>query len=226
MAKNDDNSGGGQVPVGGASALIMQALGDHAEQQGLVQGEGEEEIAFAVRCIEKLGGLVTAMDGNIRAFEAETAGLRTEVKSLNRRLASQRGATTKARSEIIELKEASKPRALGPLGEASLDVLDLMTAIDAAFEVVLAFSDGENELRGIKPRQVDPASFVLRGERVLFDDDTLSVTGPGDDETATTLLAGVALLIDGEQLGWSPMAQPLHIGAGQTMNLAGSVFFG
>lgn len=221
MAKNSDNAGG-SAGLGGSGVLIA-ALGDHAAEQGLMPAEGEEEIAFAVRCIEKLGGLVTAMDGNIRKLEEE-------LKAVNRRLASQRGATTKAKSRIVELEEAGKPRKFGPMSAVfddpaeAFDAVDLMTAIDAAEELVLAFSDGVNELKGIKPREVQAEAFRLTRGRVHFIDGPLEVTGPGDADTVTTL-AGVALLVDGEQLAWSPMAQPLNIGAGQTLNLAGSVIF-
>lgn len=228
MAKNSNNEPAqqpeNQGPVAGPSALIMAALGEHAEQQGLVQAEGEEEIAFAVRCIDKLGALVIAMDGNIRAAEGQIAALK-------RQLSSQRGATTKAKARIVEMEEAAKPRALGPLGAVFDDaaeaftVDDLMTAIDSASKVVLAFSDGEAELRGIKPRQVRAEAFRLTRGRLLFTDEPLEVTGPGDAETVTTLV-GVALLLDGEQAGWSPMPKPINIGSGQTINLAGSVIFG
>lgn len=223
MAKSNDN-GGEEKPAFVPSALVMQALGNHAEEQGLAQEEGEEEIAFAVRCIEKLGELVTAMDGNIRSIEEERDGLR-------RRLASQRGATTKAKAKIVELEEAGKPRALGPMAAVFDDpaeaftVEDILTAIDGAEEVVLAFSDGKAELRGIKPRRVSAEAFRLTRGRLFLTEGPLEVTGPGDEDTVT-MLAGVALLVDGEQVAWSPMAQPLKIGAGQTLNLAGSVVFG
>jgi hypothetical protein len=227
VAKSNDNAGAGKPEETPEikSALVMRALGDHAEQQGLMQGEGEEEIHFAVRCIEKLGELVTAMDGNIRTLE-------TDLKAVNRRLASQRGATTKAKSKIVELEEAGKPRKLGPMAAVFDDpaeaftVDDVMTAIDGADEVVLAFSDGTDEIKGIKPRLVRADAFRFTRGRLHFIDDTLAVTGPGNEETPTTVLAGVALLVDGEQVAWSPMAQPLNIGAGQTINLAGSVIFG
>ncbi len=224
MAKSNDNAGAQQEPVAGPIALIMQALGEHAEQQGLVQAEGEEELAFAVRAIEKLGELVIAMDGNIRTAEDQIAALK-------RQLASQRGATTKAKSRIVELEEAAKPRQLGAMtavfGDPSEEftVDDLMTAIDSADEVVLAFSDGTNELKGVKPRQVRAEAFRLTRGRLHFTDEPLEVTGPGDADTVTQLV-GVALLVDGEQVAWSPMAQTINIGSGQTINLAGSVIFG
>ena len=222
MAKNLDNSS--EPGPAGPSLVILTALGEHAEQQGLVQGEDEGEIDFAVRCIEKLGALVIAMDGNIRTAEEQLAAIK-------RQLRSQKGATTKAKTKIIEMEEAAKPRALGPMAAVFDDpaeaftVDDLLTGINSAEEVVLAFSDGTAELRGIKPRQVSPEAFRLTRGRLLFTAEPLEVTGPGDADT-TTRLAGVALLLDGEQAAWSPMAQPVNIGSGQTINLAGSVIFG
>lgn len=213
-----------QEPTKSPSALVMMALGEHAEQQGLVQGEGEAEIDFAVRCIERLGDLVVAMDRNI--FVAEE-----EIAVLKRRLASQRGETTKAKARIVEIEEAARPRALGPMA-ALFDedddrdpAVELCIAIDSAADVVLAFSDGHSELRGIRPRQVRASAFRLTRGRVLFTDEPLEVTGPGEPGMTTTL-AGVALLLDGEQAAWAPLAQPIAIGAGQTINLAGSVIFG
>lgn len=229
VARNNDNGGQEKPenqPESGfkPSALVMQALGDHAGEQGLVQAEGEAEIDFAVRCIETLGDLVTKMDGNIRSIEEE-------LKAVRRQLASQKGATTKARSRIVELEEAGKPRKLGPMAAVfgdeaeSFSVFDLSVAIDSAEEIVLAFSDGAEEIKGIRPRQVRADAFRLTRGRLLFTDEPLEVTGPGAAETVTTL-AGVALLIDGEQAAWSPLPQPIAIGAGQTFNLAGSVIFG
>jgi hypothetical protein len=214
---------GNEPPPAGPSLVLIEALGDHAEQQGLVQGEDESEIAFAVRCVEKLGALVTDMDGNIRTLEEEKA-------ALSRRLASQRGATTKAKAKIVEMEEAGKPRALGPMAEPGDDdpvftADDLLTAIDGAEEIVLAFSDGTSELKGVKPRKVSAEAFRFTRGRLHFIEGPLEVTGPGGEDTVTTL-AGVALLVDGEQVAWSPMSQAVRIGAGQTMNLAGSVIFG
>lgn len=221
MAKSNDNSGA-EKPAFVPSALVMLALGDQAEEQGLTQEEGEEEIAFAVRCIQKLAGLVTAMDGNIQVLERE-------LKAARRSLASQRGATTKAKAKIVELEEAGKPRKLGPMAAVFDDAAeaftahDLLTAIDGADELVLAFSDGRDELKGIRPRQVRAEAFRFTRGRVHFIDGPLEVRGTSEVDV---VLAGVALLVDGEQVAWSPMAQPLAIGSGQTVNLAGSVIFG
>lgn len=226
MAKSSDNTGTeqGSGEANKPSPLLIAALGDHAGTLGLVQAEGETEIEFAVRAIEALGAALTGL-------AEEASRLREELKGANRRLASQRGATTKAKARIVELEEAGKPRKLGPMAALFDDeaeaftVDDLLTAIDGADELVLAFSDGRDELKGIKPRQVRADAFRLTRGRVHFIDEPLLVTGPGEPETVSHL-AGVALLVDGEQVAWSALAQPLDIGAGQTVNLAGSVIFG
>lgn len=225
MARNNDNGAAAKpddapenVPPVGSSLLVMQALGDHAATIGLQQGEAESEIDFAVRCIEVLGQSVAAQDG--------------EIKALKRQIGAQKGMVTKARAAIVELEEAGKPRAIGAMaavfddeGERHAAITEMMTAIDGAHEIVLAFSDGQAELRGIKPRQVRAEAFRWTRGRLLFTDEPLEVTGPGGDDTVT-MLAGVALLVDGEQVGWAPMPKPINIGAGQTINLAGSVIFG
>lgn len=208
---------GNEPPPAGPSLLLIEALGEHAGLMALVQEEGEEEIAFAVRAIGDLRKMLILRDEQLTEQHEQ-------LKAANRRLASQRGATTKAKAKIVEMEEAGKPRALGELAEA-FGVDDLLTAIDGAEEIVLAFSDGTSELKGIKPRKVSAEAFRFTRGRLHFIEGPLEVTGPGG-EGAVTTLAGVALLIDGEQVAWSPLSQALPIGAGQTMNLAGSVIFG
>lgn len=233
MAKNSHNSETEEAPEGkGPSELIMLALGDHAEQQGLVQGDDEAEIDFAVRCIEKLGDLLVEADASIQRFESENAALRDEIKASARRLTSQKGATTKARRRIIELEQAGKPRELGPMAavfdeavEPGVSAAELLKAIEDADVIELAFSDGHHEVMGVPPRQVEAGGFRLQRGRLLFVDGPLEVAGPGEEGQPYSI-AGAALLLDGRQVGWSPFAQALAVGAGQRVNVAGSVIFG
>lgn len=236
MAKSLDN-GGAEKPVDLAkekaatqrepSKLMPRAVLALADALGvmenpliseLVPPDGEHEIDYVTRTLPLVA----------EAGKARIDALVADINAANRRLASQRGATTKAKARIVELEEADKPRALGPLAAVLGDpaeeftVDDLLTAIDAGNELVLAFSDGRAELRGVKPMQVSVAAFRFTRGRLHFIEQPLEVTGPDGGAT----LAGVALLIDGEQAAWSPMAQPISIGAGQTINLAGSVIFG
>lgn len=278
MAGKAEQNAGGSGEANKPSVIVLEALGDHAEQQGLKQSDDESEIEFAVRAIEVLGDLIEQMDGSIQSLEAarddraesfrnasakmlaavnpgaelaalnadETVldhasrmaveaalaamALREERDGLKRQLSSQKGAATKARNTIEEMKEAAKPRKLGPVvlkaGEDPLPVLDLKLAIDCADEVVLAFSDGKSEIRGVAPRKVSAEDFKLVRGRVLFDRPDLTVTGPGGEGQGVPQLAGVALLLDGEPFAWSALAQPVDLGAGRTINLTGSVIFG
>lgn len=217
---------------------LVQALCDAAglPAEGVRRLAGEHESDYLPRVLPvvaeaiklKLEDVHAGYKADVAQIEAKFEDLfkagNEELGALRRRLASQRGATTKAKAKIVEMEEASKPRALGPLADA-FGVDDLLTAIDGAEEIVLAFSDGARELKGVKPRRVPAEAFRLTRGRVFFTEGRLEVTGPGDPDTVTTL-AGVALLVDGEQVAWSPMAQALKIGAGQTLNLAGSVVFG
>lgn len=168
---------------------------------------------------------------DVAALEAENAALREENGSLKRQLRSQRGAATKARNRIIEMEQAGRPRALVPMGpvfddagEVQFGAAELMTAIDSAEEVVLAFSDGAHEIAGVPPRKVRADGFRLQRGRVLFTDAPLEVAGPADGEPPHAV-HGIALLLDGEQAAYAPLANTIHVGAGKRMNFAGSVIF-
>lgn len=231
MAKINDNGAAEQPLQAEPSKLMPRAVLALADALGvmespliidLVPPDGEHEIDYVARTLPLVG----------QAGKARIVALEGDLKAVRRQLASQRGATTKARGRIIELEEAGKPRAIGAMaavfdddGEKQAAMTELMTAIDGAHEIVLAFSDGAAELRGIKPRQVRAEAFRWTRGRLLFTDEPLEVTGPGGEDSVTTL-AGVALLVDGEQVDWSPLPMPIRIGAGQTINLAGSVIFG
>jgi hypothetical protein len=222
VSKNQDNLEPAPATVGAAITEAVKALTDAlcAPFEGVTPIDGEGEAEYVARVLP-----VVAASIRERMETAEA-----EVAALKRQLRSQKGAATKARNRIEEIEEAAKPRKLGPVprvqDEKGRDVTvdTLMTAIDSAEEIVLAFSDGKAELAGIRPRKVSPKAFRLTRGQLLFTDEPLEVFGPGG-ENAVSTLAGVALLVDGLQVGWSPMAMPIAIGAGQTVNLAGSVIF-
>jgi hypothetical protein len=171
-----------------------------------------------------------ALEERVAALHAENADLKEQLGALSRSLRTQKGQTTRAINRITAMKEAAKPRALGPLAavfneaQEAFTADDLMTAINSAQEIVLAFSDGKRELRGIPPVQVQADGFRLTRERVLFTDGPLELYGPGGEGDVSNVV-GVALLLDGDQMGWSPLSQPFALGAGQRVNLAGSVIF-
>lgn len=202
------------------SKMVSDALGDHAEQQGLTQAESESEIEFAVRCITVLGDQIEARK---KANEA----LQRELTDIKRSLAAQKGATTRKINEIEAMEEAAKPRAFGPIKKplAASELWDLIDEPSAA-EIVLAFSNGDTEVRGIAPRKVSADAFRLTRGRLFFNSDALTITGPGGDDVPAAQVAGIALVLDGDQVAWCEFPKPLSLGAGQTISLAGSVIFG
>ena len=138
MAKSNDNTAAPQEPgAKGPSKLIPQTVLAVADALGVLENplvgelaprEGEHEIDYATRTLPLIA----------EAGKTRIDALTAELKAVNRRLASQRGATTKAKARIVELEEADKPRALGPMAAVFDDPAeaftadDLMTAIDGA----------------------------------------------------------------------------------------------
>lgn len=214
--KNEQQQTDGAV---GASKLMPMTIEALAIQvgvapQGLEAQDGETETDFVTRVLPMLGERMTAA---IAVIAEENAALK-------RQLRSQKGAATKARGRIEEMQEASRPRRFGPV-KTALDATDLITAIDAASEVVLAFSDGRSELTGIAPRKLPGGTLVLRRGRVMMlPDAEMLVVAPGGDAPPQSL-AGIALLLDGEQAAWCALAQPLALHGGVTINLATTVVF-
>lgn len=186
---------------------------------GLLEAKSAMEVAKRER------------DADYDALLAKHEALTEEHKTAKASLRAQKGAATKARNTIEAIKEAEKPRELGPMGLPVEDESDdpdirvLAAYLPEADEIVLAFSDGREELRGIAPVKVDPGLFRLTRGRLFFDSTDLVLTGPGGEGPAPQL-AGVALLLDGEQVAWSPMAKPIDLGPGQSINLAGNIVFG
>jgi hypothetical protein len=181
----------------------------------------EHEVDYLVRVLPAIGDSVKQHMG----------GVADEIASLKRQLRSQKGAATKARNRITEIEEAARPRQLVPMapvfddaGEVLFAATELMTAIDSAEEVVLAFSDGRHEIRGVRPRKVRADGFRLQRGRVLFTDEPLEVAGPSEGEPAHAV-HGIALLLDGEQAAYAPLSNVIHVGAGKRVNFAGSVIF-
>jgi hypothetical protein len=168
--------------------------------------------------VHALAPLFEGMENEI----AKIPALDEEIAALKRQLRSQKGAATKARRQMVEMVEAAKPRAIKPMETGEL--ADLLVGIDAAEEVVLAFSDGRRELKGIAPRQIWPAMLTAKRGRLHLAAGELLVTGPGGTEPSQ-VLAGVALLLDGVQVAWSPLERPMTMAPGVTLNLAPSVVF-
>ena len=158
----------------------------------------------------------------VAAAQKALADVTAERNSAKRSLAAQKGATTRKIAEIEEIEASLEPRKLGPI-EGQLAPADLYTLLCDEARVEVAFSDGKSELIGVPPVAVRGDRFTFRRGRLQLSVDDLTVRGPADERGAR-VLAGYALLADGEQVAWLPrLAGQLTLGAGQSYQLKDDV---
>lgn len=172
--------------------------------------------------------LVTEAEAGAENFDpvAAAAGALGDVvaerNSAKRSLAAQKGATTRKVAELEQLEASLEPRKLGKVADqlSGADLFDLLGSED---RVEIAFSDGAAELVGVPPVAVPGERFIFRRGRLMLSVDDLTVRGPADERGAR-VLAGYALLVDGEQVAWLPrLAGQLTLGAGQSYQLKDDV---
>ncbi len=205
-------------------APLLKPLEVDAEELHKLKSQNErlnlelEQANDAVKLAHKHAGEDHA------AIEALTA----ERDAFKRSLSAQKGATTKTRNEVEQLKEASRPRAFGPVkipaDSVPLTAAELLELVADADQVELAFSNGRAEIPGVPPVRLTGEPLVLRRGTLRLATDSLQVTGPNTAK-APPSLAGFALVLDGEQVAWAPLSSPLSLGAGQTYELKDSVVF-
>lgn len=196
--------------------MTLEAFAVQVGAQGVALDpvEGESEVDYVTRVLPMIGEAVAGM----------LLQVSEDLAAVRRQLASQRGATTKAKTKIEIMEEAKRPRRFGPIKEP-LDPAELILAIDAAEEVVVAFSDGRKELAGIAPRKLTAGSLIYkRGRVMMLPDAEMLVRAPGGDAPPQSL-GGIALLLDGEQAAWCDMSSPIALHGGVQINLAPSVVF-
>lgn len=168
---------------------------------------------------------VEAADLRVKLQDANNtiAELSSENKSLKRSLAAQKGVTTRTKAALVELGElVTKPRRFGPI-EDQLKPSELYELLAEAERVEIAFCDGSKELLGVSPVTVPGSAFGFRRGRLSLRVPDLQLRGPADQRGAR-VLAGYALLIDGEQVAWAPrMAGQLTLGPGVAHQLKDDV---
>ncbi len=156
--------------------------------------------------------LVTEAEAGAENFDpvAAAAGALGDVvaerNSAKRSLAAQKGATTRKVAELEQLEASLEPRKLGKVADqlSGADLFDLLGSEDRVEAV-----PGER--------------FIFRRGRLMLSVDDLTVRGPADERGAR-VLAGYALLVDGEQVAWLPrLAGQLTLGAGQSYQLKDDV---
>lgn len=183
-------------------AMVARALGVDAG------ATGDDVIGFIGSMREQLAGAVSAEDHAAIVAERDTLA-----KQLQEVTASYQ---VKARSR----SSGSKARKIGPVDAPTPE--DLAAAIGG--DVELVFSDGKKEITGIDPRVVTgapawerhPGGWMLR-DRVLL-------SGPAPGEAAYAV-AGVGLLVDGRQVAWCQLFDPLSVPPGGTSELRNSIIF-
>lgn len=184
--------------------------------------ENEHEVDLAIRL---LGEIEKRADSAI----AELDGANDELEHLRRSLAAQKGQATRARrqAEALEARLPSAPRQFVPI-EKPLAPGDLLELLDDAETVELAFVGADGvEIAELRPRSIGGggAAWRLFGGRLRLKVPELIVHGPRPGEPPF-VLAGYALLVDGEQLAIARRSEPLTIGAGAKFELKDDVAFG
>lgn len=200
-----------------------------AGNQDTGNGAGGEDIAAELNA--KIAAL-EASEVRERELTERVEALETETAALKRQLSSQRGATTRAKAEAREARGKGALRKLGappskrgaePLAE--LTAAQLLELIDDADDVEIVASDGRSELDGVPGFGVSEGGLVERRGQLVLEVPSMRITGPNTGAAQRTI-AGFALVVDGEQVAWSQLPDPIPLGAGQEYELKDSVVFG
>lgn len=145
--------------------------------------------------------------------------------ALKRSLAAQKGATTKAKNEVEELEAAAKPRPFGRLDGETLAPAELLDLIEAAALVEIAFSDGKAVVRDMPPLKVSgERAWSITGRGLALDREQVLVHGPAAGKPPF-VIAGYALVADGEQIAFVQRTEQLTIDSGRTFNIADDIAF-
>jgi len=122
---------------------------------------------------------------------------------------------------IAHRRQTGKGRKCAPLDKAN-DADDVIEAIDG--EVELVFSDGAKEIVGLEPMTVTGSGAWLRHPNGVLLKDRVILGGPAAGERAYSL-AGIGLYVDGRQVAWCQLHDPIAIPAGGTAELRDSIIF-
>lgn len=212
MAGNQEQSGARGQLFGAVSALAFTLASD-LELAPLDENESEE--ALAIR-------LLGEIDQRAKVLASDLDECREEIASLKRQLSAQKGAATKARAAAAAAMPA-KPRKFGPMKD-QLGSHELAELIDDADEVQIAFTDANGrEIAGIAPRTISGDAFKADTAALRLSVPEMPIHGPATGQAAFRL-GGYALLVDGEQVAFTPRDE-LAIAPGQTYELKDDVAF-
>lgn len=150
-----------------------------------------------------------------------------ENATLRRQLAAQKGQTTQARNRLQATIEDFKPRKIGPIDHGDDDsgysAAELWELALAAGTVEIAFSDGTNEIA--PPLKLDSGQDLvpMRGALRLRAKSAI-IHGPAHGEPSR-MIAGWALVLDGEPVVYASRYEPLRVAAGQQVEMVGEIVF-
>ena len=150
-----------------------------------------------------------------------------ETNQLKRKLAAQRGATTRAQNQAasFEAQLPEKPRPIGPI-DKPLGARDLLELVASARTVEVAFSDGKSEILELKPREIvgGKAAFAIGGRGLVLTVPDFTINGPRAGERPYRL-AGYGLFLDGELAAYGARTETLTVAPGAQYNLKGDAVF-
>jgi DNA-binding transcriptional MerR regulator len=198
--------------------------------------EGEiAAIARADAAETRVGELEKALqeaamggDGEVAELQAANeriATLEAELAAARETLGGIDAAANAADAEIAQIETGPRdaiecgPTFGGLLSEA------LKALIDAGTTFELVFSDGAHELVEFPPTPILASDLVRHGNRFMVNS-TIAIAGPRGEGAASLELDGAALLLSGEQVGYSQFERPLTVNSGDQRQFSRTFLFG
>lgn len=146
-----------------------------------------------------------------------------------REAAQQRIAALEDAASVTEGEQPAQLRSIGPIvvGEDDEMRAGYRKAIDAALagDVEIVFSDGRQEIAGLKPVLVSGTSLWETRPMGRMLNRPIDVSGPAEGRGAYRI-AGFGLLDDeGDQIGWCELAEPIVVGPLTRTQIRQSIIF-
>lgn len=215
----------GEYDIAGATIKALSDLKSTMDQIGVI---GTKLMEAGL--VTEVGDGLAALDFVIvrhKELEAERDTLKNLVDEYDAKAAAAALAAQK-KAKAVPVKRSEKARAIGPIklkkeGKAP-DAEEIIELISAAEEVVIAFSDGKNEITALPPQVIHGDAWYQQGNAVKLRLDSLKVYGPNRDEKPITL-DGYGLILDGELVAYSSRIDKLVLAPGSINELKDDIVF-
>lgn len=217
VAEGGGDTAEGSAPTGsGTRSVATQSAGEQA-----VDAQLEQQFRDAQGTDT---GLAEARE-RISELEEENEDLREENEHLKRSVAAQKGVATRARTSGTDRRRARKvgcmPEVMTEEGRAEFrDAID--QALRAGGATIVA-SDGEREIVDFEPVAVTGDSWRMHNGRKLFTEPVL--LAPGDVSTPVEITGFGLLDEDGDQIAWSPVADPIVVQPNTRVKIENAIAF-